>query len=70
MTYDLFIYSEDDICVTPTTVASSYWIETKRIESLLQQQQQQQQSSSLSSKKYLPSDFNVGPCAVRGLLLG
>ena len=69
MTYDLFIYSEDDICVTPTTVASSYWIETKRIESLLQQQQQQQ-SSSLSSKKYLPSDFHVGPCAVRGLLLG
>ena len=59
MTYDLFIYSEDDICVTPTTVASSYWIETKRIESLLQQQQQQQ-SSSLSSKKYLPSDFHVG----------
>ena len=59
MTYDLFIYSEDDICVTSTTVASSYWVKTKRIESLLQQQQQQQ-SSSLSYKKYLPSDFNVG----------
>ena len=54
--YDLFIYSEDDIRVTPTTVAS-YWIETKRIESLLQQQQQ---SSSSSSKTYHPSDFNVG----------
>ena len=24
MTYDLFIYSEDDICVTPTTVLFGY----------------------------------------------
>ena len=50
--YDLFIYSEDDIRVTPTTVAS-YWLETKHIESLLSKQEH-------GSKVYRPSDFNVG----------
>lgn len=48
--YDLFIYSEDDIRVTPTTVAS-YWRETQYIESLL---------SSSTTTKFRPSDFNVG----------
>lgn len=53
--YDLFIYSEDDIRVTPTTVAT-YWIETLRIEQILLQQQQQQQPD----QNYKPHDFNVG----------
>ncbi|GAX14671.1 hypothetical protein FisN_11Hh210 [Fistulifera solaris] len=45
--YDLFIYSEDDIRVTPTTIAT-YWYETKRLEQYL------------TTSKYQPSDFNIG----------
>mmetsp|Transcript_28629 Transcript_28629/g.78638 ORF Transcript_28629/g.78638 Transcript_28629/m.78638 type:complete len:495 (+) Transcript_28629:356-1840(+) len=51
--YDLFVYSEDDIRVSPTVIAS-YVLETRNIERLLEQRQQQQQ------QQYKPSDFNVG----------
>lgn len=47
--YDLFIYTEDDIRLTPTTVAA-YMMETQRIESILSDQK----------SIYHPSDFNVG----------
>lgn len=43
--YDLFLYSEDDILVTPTTVAA-YLTETKRLEQL--------------TSKSPASDYNVG----------
>lgn len=53
--YDLFIYTEDDIRITPTTVAS-YLYETKYIEFML--------STDIKKKTYIgeykPSDFNVG----------
>jgi hypothetical protein len=48
--YDLFIYTEDDIRLTPTAVAS-YMMETQRIESILFQHK---------TSIYRPSDFNVG----------
>jgi hypothetical protein len=48
--YDLFIYTEDDIRLSPTAVAT-YMMETQRIESILSQQK---------SSIYRPSDFNVG----------
>ena len=51
--YDLFIYSEDDIRVTPTTVGS-YWWETQRIQHLLSQQ------PSSANPRFQPQDFNVG----------
>lgn len=47
--YDLFIYTEDDIRVPPTTVAT-YMLETQRIESMLEG----------NTNKLKPSDFNVG----------
>jgi hypothetical protein len=47
--YDLFIYTEDDIRVTPTTVAT-YMMETQFIESMLEG----------NDKQLKPSDFNVG----------
>jgi len=46
--YDLFIYTEDDIRVTPTTVAT-YMTETQTIETMLK-----------GNDKLKPSDFNVG----------
>jgi len=46
--YDLFIYTEDDIRVAPTTVAT-YVSETQRIKHILQ-----------GNKEFKPSDFNVG----------
>jgi hypothetical protein len=46
--YDLFIYTEDDMRVSPTTIAT-YMYETRQIESMLQGQ-----------TDYKPSDFNVG----------
>lgn len=46
--YDLFIYTEDDIRTTPTTVAT-YMYETRQIEHMLQ-----------GNTKLKPSDFNVG----------
>lgn len=46
--YDLFIYTEDDIRVTPTTIAT-YLSETQLIETLLH-----------GHDKLKPSDFNVG----------
>jgi hypothetical protein len=46
--YDLFIYTEDDIRVTPTTVAT-YVTETQRLQTMLD-----------GHKKLKPSDFNVG----------
>ena len=45
--YDLFIYTEDDIRVTPSTVAA-YLAETARVHQLIQ------------GSKHHPSDFNVG----------
>jgi hypothetical protein len=45
--YDLFVYTEDDIRVTPSTVAA-YLSETARVRQLVQ------------GTKYKPSDFNVG----------
>lgn len=47
--YDLFIYTEDDIRVPPTTIAT-YLYETKRLEAYILQ----------STTKYKPDDFNVG----------
>jgi hypothetical protein len=49
--YDLFIYTEDDIRVTPTTVAT-YMTETKVIQLML--------SKTGSKTRLQPSDFNVG----------
>jgi hypothetical protein len=49
--YDLFIYQEDDIRTTPTTIAT-YWTETRRIERIL--------GVNSSSSPWKPSDFNVG----------
>jgi hypothetical protein len=49
--YDLFIYTEDDIRVTPTTVAT-YMTETKVIQMML--------STAGSKTRLQPSDFNVG----------
>lgn len=46
--YDLFIYTEEDIRVTPRTVAT-YLEESRRIQELL-----------VNDKKYSFSDFNVG----------
>jgi hypothetical protein len=46
--YDLFIYTEDDIRVTPTAVAT-YMVETRRIETML-----------AGNAQHKPSDFNVG----------
>lgn len=46
--YDLFIYTEDDIRVSPTTVAT-YLGETAQVAKLLQ-----------NNMQYKPSDFNVG----------
>lgn len=46
--YDLFIYTEDDIRVTPSVVAT-YMTETKRLEQMV-----------AGHAKYKPSDFNVG----------
>jgi hypothetical protein len=51
--YELFIYTEDDIRTTPTTIAT-YLYETQQVEQLLLQSSQQQQ------QQYKPSDFNVG----------
>jgi len=48
--YDLFIYTEEDILVTPRTVAT-YLQETRRIQEILSQD---------SSSKYSFTDFNVG----------
>lgn len=45
--YDLFIYTEDDIRVTPSTVAA-YLSETARVRQLIQ------------GTGYKPSDFNIG----------
>lgn len=53
--YDVFIYTEDDIRVTPGVVAT-YLVETNRVQRILQRQQQQQQDEAI----YQPSDFNVG----------
>lgn len=50
--YDLFIYTEDDIQVSPTTVAT-YLYETQELRRYIQ-------SISRPSAKYKPSDFNVG----------
>jgi hypothetical protein len=47
--YDLFIYSEEDIRVTPSVVAT-YLSETKRIAEI----------AATTGGKYKPSDFNVG----------
>jgi hypothetical protein len=47
--YDLFIYTEDDIRITPTTVAT-YLYETQYIQNLL----------SKEPRQHIPSDFNVG----------
>ncbi|KAL7555562.1 hypothetical protein ACA910_013038 [Epithemia clementina (nom. ined.)] len=55
--YDLFIYSEDDIRVTPTTVAS-YLSETKHIEHMLLTSSAAE--GETQQEQYLPSDFNVG----------
>ncbi|GAX09815.1 hypothetical protein FisN_11Lh210 [Fistulifera solaris] len=49
--YDLFIYSEDDIRVTPTTIAT-YCYETKRLEQYL--------TTTTTPTKYQPADFNIG----------
>ncbi|CAB9503724.1 expressed unknown protein [Seminavis robusta] len=46
--YDLFVYTEEDIQVTPRTVAT-YLEETHRVQQLLE-----------GSTQYHPSDFNVG----------
>jgi hypothetical protein len=54
--YDLFIYTEDDIRTTPTTIAT-YLYETQQVEQLLLQSSQQQQNQQ---QQYKPSDFNVG----------
>lgn len=51
--YDLFIYTEDDIRVTPSVVAT-YLMETKRVQKALAE------SKDAASSKYQPSDFNVG----------
>jgi hypothetical protein len=48
--YDLFIYSEDDIRVTPTTIAT-YLYETKRLEQYL---------TTTPTNNYQPEDFNIG----------
>ena len=48
--YDLFIYTEDDIRITPTTVAT-YLYETQYIQHIL---------SHHEPRKHVPSDFNVG----------
>ena len=48
--YDVFIYTEDDIRITPTTVAT-YLYETQYIQNLL---------LSTKTRQYQPSDFNVG----------
>jgi hypothetical protein len=45
--YDLFVYTEDDIRVTPSTV-SAYLSETARVAQLIE------------GTEYKPSDFNVG----------
>jgi hypothetical protein len=47
--YDLFVYTEDDIRVTPTTIAT-YMAETRRVQSVL----------GNVKGHYKPSDFNVG----------
>ena len=47
--YDLFIYTEDDIRVTPSVVAT-YVTETRKVEQLVAD----------GSTKYKPSDFNIG----------
>ncbi len=48
--YDLFIYTEDDIRITPTTVAT-YLYETQYIQHIL---------SHNEPRQHEPSDFNVG----------
>lgn len=48
--YDLFIYTEEDIRVTPNTVAT-YWQESQRIKEI---------TDNDTSSKHLFSDFNVG----------
>lgn len=49
--YDLFIYTEDDIRVTPGTVAT-YLYETMRVANLV--------TADTTNSKAVPSDFNVG----------
>jgi hypothetical protein len=51
--YDLFIYQEDDIRTTPTTIAT-YWSETRRIEHILGNH------TTRTTTSAKPSDFNVG----------
>ena len=50
--YDLFIYTEDDIRVSPTTIAT-YLYETQRLHAYIRQ-------STTTTTKYKPDDFNVG----------
>jgi hypothetical protein len=52
--YDLFIYSEDDIRITPTTVAT-YLYETQWIQNSLRPDHKHQHQ-----EQHQPSDFNVG----------
>eukprot|EP00550_Attheya_septentrionalis_P008865 CAMPEP_0198297130 /NCGR_PEP_ID=MMETSP1449-20131203/35584_1 /TAXON_ID=420275 /ORGANISM="Attheya septentrionalis, Strain CCMP2084" /LENGTH=498 /DNA_ID=CAMNT_0043997969 /DNA_START=168 /DNA_END=1660 /DNA_ORIENTATION=- len=49
--YDLFIYTEDDMRVSPKTI-SAYLYETERVQQLVSQQ--------TSKTKIIASDFNVG----------
>lgn len=59
--YDLFIYSEDDIRTTPTTVAM-YMTETLRIQTMLLSVDGTNTNKRNEKSKQLihPSDFNVG----------
>lgn len=52
--YDLFIYTEDDMRVRPTLVAS-YLRETRRIDTIITNY-----NKNNKENKYKPSDFNVG----------
>jgi hypothetical protein len=52
--YDLFIYTEDDIRIRPTTIAT-YLYETQQVEKLLLMDTTNQQTN-----RHTPSDFNVG----------
>ena len=54
--YDLFVYTEDDIRVTPTTIAT-YMIETQRIETIVSKGRI---GDNNNNKQLKPSDFNVG----------
>ena len=53
--YDVFVYTEDDIRVTPRTIAT-YLQETKRVEQLVTSYNQR----AGNTQQFKPSDFNVG----------